>query len=214
MRKMRFCLTAALIGLTLLLGAGINPALAQDNSLQDLQVQTDETATTEQPMVTDPGVYTAEAMAGLGVECRPAKSAANPNATDETVGDSIFETPVAGELPDMGTEVATGLAVPAGTCISEGLLVVRSVRYLQDGWEDVRAVNVPGDGSYVVYCGKHGQMAYDCWENYPGPNAAIYAACEQARGDLDTVDVPGAFNYLFVAVYYNGNLVTPDLVCA
>lgn len=155
-------------------------------------------------MVADPGVYTMQEMQDLGVECRAAKSAANTNGSDEANGESIYDSEVTTELPAM-SESGTGLAVPAGVCIDSGLLVVRVVQYGVGGWEDVRALNV-GDG-LVVYCGKHGQTAFDCWENYPSGDSTLYAACEQARGDIETVDLPGAFNYRFASVLFNGGPV-------
>lgn len=152
----------------------------------------------------EPGVYTAEELVDA-VECRPAMSSANANVSGTGSGGSIYGDSVSTDLPVMSEASASGLAVPAGTCINSGLIVVRVVQYGVDGWEDVRALEV-GNG-LVVLCGKHGNTAYDCWENYPGSGAALYAACEQARGDIETIDTPGAFNHRFSAVLYNGGPV-------
>lgn len=159
----------------------------------------------DQPMVANPGVYDAQAMQDLGVECRAAKSAAMSVESSGSSEGSIYDDEAATDLPNVGDATATGLAVPAGECINSGLIVVRTVRYGVGGSEDVRALEV-GNG-LVVYCGKHGGLAYDCWENYVAPGMAIYAACEQARGDYETIDVEGAFNYRFAAVLYNGGQV-------
>lgn len=175
-----------------------------DGDLDDLTLSSEnpQGETEDKPMVADPGVYNADEMAALGVECRPAKSAAMTVENTGSSEGSIYDQEVKTDLPEMGDDAATGLAIAAGECINEGLIVVRSVRYGVGGMEDVRALQV-GNG-LVVYCGKHGGLAYDCWENYVGDGMALYAACEQARGDIETIDVPGAFNYKFDAVLFNG----------
>lgn len=151
------------------------------------------------PMVTDPGVYTADDMAESGVDCREAESAAlSIDSTD--LDGSIYGHDAATDLPEGADVIAGGKAIPAGVCINSGLIVVRINHFGVGGQEDVRPLQV-GDG-LVVYCGKRGKLAFDCWENYVSVDDAAYAACEQAVGDLATLDVEGAFNYRFSSITF------------
>ncbi len=173
-------------------------------SLDALTVGNDDTQTSDgtgegAPMVADPGVYTADTMAESGVDCRAAESAALTVDSSELDG-SIYGHDASTSLPEGADVIAGGKAIPAGVCINSGLILVRINHFGVGGQEDVRPLQV-GDG-LVVYCGKRGKLAFDCWENYVSVDDASYAACEQAVGDLATIDIEGAFNYRFSSITF------------